>query len=90
MSIARPPQRDLAIVVFRPERPTHRTPTTTLILIDATRLAASRPNRPLFGDVSITVSDGDRIGVVGINGSGKTTLLDARPGRSIRRRTPTG
>jgi ATP-binding cassette subfamily F protein uup len=46
-----------------------------MILIDATRLAASRPNRPLFGDVSITVSDGDRIGVVGINGSGKTTLL---------------
>jgi ABC transport system ATP-binding/permease protein len=46
-----------------------------MILIDATRLAASRPNRPLFADVSITVSDGDRIGVVGINGSGKTTLL---------------
>jgi ABC transport system ATP-binding/permease protein len=46
-----------------------------MILIDATRLAAARPNRPLFGDVSITVSDGDRIGVVGINGSGKTTLL---------------
>ncbi len=46
-----------------------------MILIDATRLAAARPNRPLFGDVSITVSDGDRVGVVGINGSGKTTLL---------------
>ncbi len=46
-----------------------------MILIDATRLAAARPNRPLFGNVSITVNDGDRIGVVGINGSGKTTLL---------------
>ena len=46
-----------------------------MILIDATRLAAARPNRPLFGDVSITVNDGDRVGVVGINGSGKTTLL---------------
>ncbi len=46
-----------------------------MILIDATRLAAARPNRPLFGDVSLTVNDGDRIGVVGINGSGKTTLL---------------
>jgi ATP-binding cassette subfamily F protein uup len=46
-----------------------------MILIDADRLAASRPNRPLFADVSVTVADGDRLGVVGINGSGKTTLL---------------
>ena len=46
-----------------------------MILIDAERIAASRPNRPLFTDVSLTVNDGDRIGVVGINGSGKTTLL---------------
>ncbi len=46
-----------------------------MILIDAERIAASRPNRPLFADVSLTVNDGDRIGVVGINGSGKTTLL---------------
>ncbi len=46
-----------------------------MILIDAARLAASRPDRPLFADVSVTVSDGDRLGVVGINGSGKTTLL---------------
>jgi ATP-binding cassette subfamily F protein uup len=46
-----------------------------MIVLDAERLAASRPNRPLFADVSLTLSDGDRIGVVGINGSGKTTLL---------------
>jgi ATP-binding cassette subfamily F protein uup len=35
----------------------------------------SRPNRPLFSDVSVTVSAGDRLGVVGINGTGKSTLL---------------
>ena len=46
-----------------------------MILIDAQGVAASRPNRPLFADVSLTLEDGDRIGVVGLNGSGKTTLL---------------
>ena len=46
-----------------------------MILIDAEGLTASRPNRPLFDNISLTVSDGDRIGVVGINGCGKSTLL---------------
>ena len=46
-----------------------------VILIDAQRLKASRPNRPLFDDISLTLSDGDRIGVVGLNGCGKSTLL---------------
>ncbi|HMQ26984.1 MAG TPA: ATP-binding cassette domain-containing protein, partial [Acidimicrobiales bacterium] len=35
----------------------------------------SRPGRNLFHDLSLTMSTGDRIGVVGINGSGKSTLL---------------
>ncbi len=30
---------------------------------------------PLFRNISITVSDGDRIGLIGPNGSGKSTLL---------------
>ncbi len=47
----------------------------TVIVIDAQGLAASRPNRPLFAGLSITVSTGDRIGVVGLNGCGKSTLL---------------
>ena len=46
-----------------------------MIVIDAQGLKASRPNRPLFADVSITLSDGDRVGVVGLNGCGKSTLL---------------
>ena len=46
-----------------------------MILIDAAGLTATRPNRPLFADVSLTLGDGDRVGVVGINGCGKSTLL---------------
>ena len=46
-----------------------------MILIDAQGIGASRPNRPLFTDLSLTLNDGDRIGVVGLNGCGKSTLL---------------
>ncbi|MDO8391099.1 MAG: ABC-F family ATP-binding cassette domain-containing protein [Actinomycetota bacterium] len=46
-----------------------------MILIDASGLTATRPNRPLFAGVSLTISDGDRVGVVGLNGCGKSTLL---------------
>ena len=46
-----------------------------MIVIDAEGLTATRPNRPLFAGVSLTVADGDRVGVVGINGCGKSTLL---------------
>ena len=46
-----------------------------MILLDAAGLSASRPGRALLDDVSLTVSSGDRIAIVGLNGSGKTTLL---------------
>lgn len=46
-----------------------------VILLDAKGLAASRPGRPLFADLDLTVSDGDRLAVVGLNGCGKSTLL---------------
>jgi ATP-binding cassette subfamily F protein uup len=51
-----------------------------VILIDAQGLAAHRPNRPLFTDLSLTLNDGDRIGVVGLNGCGKSTLLSMMSG----------
>jgi ABC transport system ATP-binding/permease protein len=46
-----------------------------VILIDVDSVAASRPGRPLFADVSFTISDSDRLGIVGLNGCGKSTLL---------------
>jgi ATP-binding cassette subfamily F protein uup len=53
-----------------------------MILLDATDLSASRPGRQLFSDVSITLSTGDRLGLVGINGTGKSTLLRVLAGKT--------
>ncbi|MEO6989110.1 MAG: ABC-F family ATP-binding cassette domain-containing protein [Aquihabitans sp.] len=52
-----------------------------MILLDATGLSASRPGRQLFDDVSLTMSTGDRLAIVGINGTGKSTLLRVLAGR---------
>jgi ATP-binding cassette subfamily F protein uup len=51
-----------------------------MILVDIHGARMSRPGRVLFDDVSMTVSTGDRLGVVGINGSGKSTLLSILTG----------
>ena len=53
---------------------------SVVILLDAQGLTATRPGRPLFTDLSLTVSSGDRIGVVGLNGYGKSTLLSLLSG----------
>ena len=45
------------------------------VLVDLERVSARTPDRTLFDQLSLTISTGDRIGVVGINGTGKSTLL---------------
>ncbi len=45
------------------------------VLVDAAGVTVSRADRVLFERLSVTVSDRDRLGVVGINGTGKSTLL---------------
>jgi ATP-binding cassette subfamily F protein uup len=46
-----------------------------VILVDVDGVTMTRPERDLLRDVSLTLSRGDRVGVVGINGTGKSTLL---------------
>ncbi len=66
------------------------------VLVDAARVSVRRADRVLFDELSVTVTDQDRLGVVGINGTGKSTLLrvlagiqapeggQVRPGRGVR------
>lgn len=53
-----------------------------MILVQAQGVSASRPEKPLFADLSLTVSSGDRLGLVGVNGTGKSTLLRVLAGRT--------
>ena len=51
-----------------------------MILVDLDGVTMTRPGRPLFDDLSITIAAGDRIGIVGLNGTGKSTLLGVMAG----------
>jgi ATPase components of ABC transporters with duplicated ATPase domains len=44
--------------------------------LNITNASKSFGERTLFKDVTFTVNEGDRIGLLGLNGTGKTTLLD--------------
>lgn len=50
-------------------------------IISAQGLSKRYGVAPLFQDISLTVSEGDRIGIIGPNGSGKSTLLEMLNGR---------
>jgi ATP-binding cassette subfamily F protein uup len=50
-------------------------------ILNAQGLSKAFGANPLFQNVSFTVSEGDRIGLVGPNGAGKSTLLQILAGR---------
>lgn len=51
-------------------------------IISAQGLSKRYGASPLFKNISFTVSEGDRIGVIGPNGSGKSTLLEMLCGKT--------
>jgi len=48
---------------------------TLALLLNCQSVSKSFGALPLFHGVSLTISEGDRLGVIGPNGSGKTTLM---------------
>jgi ATP-binding cassette subfamily F protein uup len=51
------------------------------LLVSAQSLKKSFGAKPLFEGVSLTVNDGDRLGLIGPNGAGKSTFLQILAGR---------
>src|SRR5438477_10039575 len=51
------------------------------VLLSGSALRRSFGARVLFENLSLSISEGDRTGLIGPNGSGKTTLLEILAGR---------
>ncbi len=46
-----------------------------MIIVTVENICKSYGEKTLFKDVSFTISDEDKIGLIGVNGTGKSSLL---------------
>ena len=53
------------------------------VLVDMEQVTVGLVGRVLFEGLSMTVADGQRVGVVGVNGAGKSTLLRVLAGKDL-------
>ena len=47
----------------------------TMILVNADKINKSYTEKPLLSDISLSIHEGEKIGLIGVNGTGKSTLL---------------
>src|ERR1700693_815568 len=53
------------------------------VLLSCSAIRQSFGTRVLFEDLSLSISEGDRTGLIGPNGSGKTSLLEILAGNDL-------
>ena len=72
-----------AIVSYEPvhSKAARRNIEGVALLLSARDLSKSYGSDPLFRNLNLNISEGERIGVIGPNGSGKSTLLELLAGR---------
>jgi ATP-binding cassette subfamily F protein uup len=52
-----------------------------VILLNADKITKNYTERPLLESISLSVNEGDKIGLIGVNGTGKSTLLKILAGK---------
>ena len=46
-----------------------------MVLVNADKINKSYTEKPLLQDISLSIHEGEKIGLIGVNGTGKSTLL---------------